>query len=229
MVCDNIPVSIIKATHFPVVKLLQGWHVQFVIKVLPCTLCLSSQFQRGLLVNSCNVIIARQQGVRGRAWAGCWQLRNVNKEPVGTAEIKGSSRAVMETFEPVHTEEQEDLSFWLLKCFRWQENMGIWAFMTASKLLWPWKEAPCGMTITVIRTHSICSDTALPQEQIFPFLLTNAQCSPSFIAQDSAHLIMSNWILTKPKISVLPYVLFITYCPSLRTEPPEFKGSANNH
>lgn len=107
--------------------------------------------------------------------------------------------------------------------------MGIWTFITASKLLWPWKGAPCGMTITVIRTSSICSDTALLQEQIFPFLLTSIQCSPSFIAQDSVHLITSNWILTKPKISVLPSALFITYCPSLRTEPPEFKGSANNH
>lgn len=48
--------------------------------------------------------------------------------------------------------------------------MGIWAFMAASKLLWPWKGAPCGMTITVIRTSSICPDTALLQEQIFPFL-----------------------------------------------------------
>lgn len=63
-VCDNIP---IKATHLLVVKLLQGQRVQFAIKVLPCTPCLSCQVQRGLLVNNSSVIIARQQGVRGRA------------------------------------------------------------------------------------------------------------------------------------------------------------------
>lgn len=82
--------------------------------------------------------------------------------------------------------------------------MGTWAFMTASKLLWPWKGAPCGLTIiTVIRTSSSCSDTALLQEQIFPFLLTSSQCYPSFIAQSSAHLITSNWIPTENKIPIL--------------------------
>lgn len=115
--------------------------------------------------------------------------------------------------------------------------MGTWAFMTASKLLWPWKGAPCGLTIiTVIRTSSSCSDTALLQEQIFPFLLTSSQCYPSFIAQSSAHLITSNWIPTENKISysfaptrghtasLTTQSLLLAWCPD--ADPKHLTGAA---
>lgn len=115
MVCDNTPVSIIKAIHLLGEKMIQGLYVQFAFKVLPWTQCLSSLVQWYLLVNKTDVIIARSNSKSvARLEQAIVKLENFSQAHAVTAEIKWKSRAVIETFEPFYTEEQENLSSWLL-------------------------------------------------------------------------------------------------------------------